>query len=77
MHDYTARLIHDDRIAQLTREADAFRLAARARAQAVGPTRALRLVGMLRRVARSGVYRLRLGGMAASTGDVPVIPAAK
>jgi hypothetical protein len=31
MHDYTARIIHDDRMAELVREADAARLASRAR----------------------------------------------
>ena len=31
MHDYTAWQVHEDRMRELTREADAFRLAARAR----------------------------------------------
>ena len=31
MHDYTARIIHDDHTAQLRREADASRLASEAR----------------------------------------------
>jgi hypothetical protein len=31
MHDYTAWKIHDDRMQELTREADAFRLAATAK----------------------------------------------
>ena len=31
MHDYSARLFHDDRIGELTREANAFRLAALAK----------------------------------------------
>ena len=31
MHEYTAWQVHEDRMRELTREADAFRLAARAR----------------------------------------------
>ena len=32
MHDFTARILHEDRMAELHREADAYRMARQARA---------------------------------------------
>ncbi len=50
MHDYSlVRIIHDDRLAQLTREADAFRLAAAVRQRGARASRAGRLLALLRR----------------------------
>jgi hypothetical protein len=50
MHDYSlVRIIHDDRLAQLTREADTFRLAAAVRQRGARPSRAGRLFALLRR----------------------------
>lgn len=49
MHDYTARIIHEDRTAQFRREADASRLAAEARQGQLRqrlPARIRRLVGL-------------------------------
>ena len=48
MHDYTARIIHEDHTANLRREADAFRLASEARQGQPRhrlPARIWRLVG--------------------------------
>lgn len=49
MHDYTARIIHEDRTAQFRREADASRLVAEARPgqrRQRLPARIRRLVGL-------------------------------
>ena len=80
MHDYTiVRVIHEDRLAQLTREADAFRLAAMVRPPVPWRARADGLLGLLRRIAvRGTVGPARGRGVPASAGgEVPVTPAAE
>jgi hypothetical protein len=57
MHDYTVRLLHEDRMAQLTREADAFRLASEAwRADEHHPARRFPSLASAVVRARAGVW---------------------
>ena len=66
MHDYTARIIHQGRMAELTREADAYRLSRLARASR--RQGALRFViGLVRAQVGRVVIPSRTASAAAST----------
>ena len=54
MHDYTARLIHEDRMAQFNSEADAFRLASEAKRGRARQPRTSRIRSLASAVARAG-----------------------
>lgn len=66
MHDYTARIIHVDRMAELRREADAYRLAHLARAgRRQGALRSV--IGLVRAQVGRAVIPRRTASAAAST----------
>jgi hypothetical protein len=78
MHDYTVRLIHEDRMAQLVREADAFRLASAAGNGHARLTGAARVRRVLRLVATRWNGRIPRRAMrSARPGDVRATSAAE
>ena len=70
MHDYTAWQVHEDRMRELTREADAFRLAASAKE---GRTRQ-GAGALLRRWLAFGQAHLRVEARRSPTPDHPQTP---
>ena len=77
MHDYTVRLIHEDRMAQLVREADAFRLSSAAgngHARLPGTARVRRV---LRLVATRSIDRILRRPIGARPSDVRATSAAE